>query len=338
MIRYLCLLPAVLLIGMALLAGCAPLPSAFNRQPEAAGAQVQPENIEANTLAAPVALAILGDSFYDEYQGTDQRGGSYAAVTFNLVEVLVRNRSFHLGAWGEWGEPRRTGYQFNWARSGATSTTLIEMGQHLGVAQQIAEGKVRIVFIGIGANDFNPYYGDSYPRIYSGDMGDEELAAKIATAIDNVTLAVDTVQQAGAQGVIMTLFTQWELDPTIVQLFPEAERRRRVADAIDAVNAGLQTMAAERNVTVVNQNEIGANVLPLLDAEGRLTIGGEGIDFLTHDDEPHHARLGDKQHLGTVMSGWSANYYFIDPLNQHLGFQIARLTDEEILREAGLRP
>jgi hypothetical protein len=310
-------------------AGCA----AWNSKPKLVQAQA--------ASAAPDprrGVAILGDSFYDEYRGTDQRGGEYAAVTFNLVELLARNRGFHLGAWGDWGEPRRVGYQYNWARSGATSTTMIEMGQHTGAAEQIAAGDVSFVFIGIGSNDFSPYYGDSYERIYNGTMSDEELAAKMDTAIANVTLAVDTVQQAGAQAVAMALFIQWESDLTLPQLYPDAERRRRVADAIDAVNAGLRTMAAERGVAVVDQNEIGRSLEPSMDAEGFFNIGGERIDMLHHSDEPHHSRLADREHVGTVMGGVAANFYFIDTLNQHFGLGIPRLTDEEILREAGLRP
>ena len=283
-------------------------------------------------------IGIVGDSFYDEYQGTDGRGGQYHDVTFNLVELLARNRPFYLGPWGDWGEPRRIGYAYNWARSGATIRTMIEMGQHTGVAEQIAAGEVTFVFIGIGANDFSPFYGDFYERIYSGAMSDGELEAKIAEAIADVTLAVDTVQQAGAQGVAMTLFTQWELDPTTQAMYPDAGRRERVAKAIDAVNAGLAAMARDRGVTVVDQIALGKSILPQLDAQGLLNVGGEQIDFLHHGDEPHHSRLADSEHLGTVVSGLTANYYFVDTLNQSFRQAVAPLSDEEILREAGLRP
>lgn len=317
-----------LLLSLLAMGGCAAMSSRANLE-QAAQAGTAPDPRR--------GIAILGDSFYDEYRGTDQRGGEYAAVTFNLVELLARNRGFHLGAWGEWGEPRREGYQYNWARSGATSTTLIEMGQHTGAAAQIAAGDVSFVFIGVGSNDFSPYNG-SYDRIYDGTMSDEELSAKVETAIANMTLAVDTVQQAGAQGVAMVLFMQWELDPTIAGSHPDAERRRRVADAIDAVNAGLLAMAAERGVAVVEQSAVGASLQSSIDAEGFFTIGGERISLLQHGDEPHHSRLADAEHLGTVMGGVTANYYFIDTLNREFGLDIPRLSDEEILREAGLRP
>lgn len=283
-------------------------------------------------------IGILGDSFYDEYRGTDGRGGEYKAVTFNLVELLVRLRGLNVGEWGAWGEPRRTGYAYNWARSGANSGTLISKGQHTGVAEQIAAGEVAYVFIGIGANDFNPYHGDTYSSIYAGTMSDDELADKIAGAVNNVRRAVDTVQEAGAQGVAITLFTQWDMDPTLPDKYPDAEGRERVAEAIDQVNAGLREMAAERSVAVVDQNAMGSDLLARLDGEGVLTVGGEQIDFLHNGDEPHHVRLADGQHLGTVMGGLTANYYLVDVLNNHFGLEIAPLSEDEILQQAGLQP
>jgi hypothetical protein len=215
---------------------------------------------------------------------------------------------------------------------------MIEMGQHIGAAEQVKAGGVSFVFIGVGSNDFSPYYGDNYQRIYSGAMSDAELEEKVRAAIANVTLAVDTVQQAGAEGVALALFIQWDYDRTLAELYPEAERRQRVTQAIDAVNAGLVAMAAERGVAVVNQSDIGRSMQPNFDAEGFYHIGGERIDFMHHGDEPHHSRLADREHVGTVMSGVAANYYFIDTLNREFGLDIPPLTDEEILREAGLRP
>jgi hypothetical protein len=323
-------------LTLTAVAPTAVLPTATAKMPEASAREAVAPNMAAPDLLH--GIGILGDSFYDEYQGTDARGGEYRAVTFNLVELLARNRSFHLGAWGDWGEPRRVGYQYNWARSGATSTTMIEMGQHSGLAEHIAAGNVTFVFIGIGSNDFSPYYGDFYERIYNGTMSDDELAQKVAGAIANVTLAVDTVRQAGAQGVAIALFMQWERDPTVPTLYPDAKRRQRVAQAIETVNEGPRVMAAERGVAVVNQIEYGTTMLlPNLDAEGYLNVGGERIDFLHHGDEPHHSRLADREHVGTVASGLTANYYLIETLNRSFGQAIPPLSEEEILREAGLR-
>jgi hypothetical protein len=283
-------------------------------------------------------IAVIGDSFYDEYRGSDDRGGDYASSTFNLVELLAMKRGLNFGRWGDWGEPRRTGFEYNWARSGDTSDDMIRHGQHMGAAQQVREGSVTFVYIGIGANDFSPYYGDSYRNIYSGTTTDAGLRLKVEKAIGNVTLAVDTVKIAGAKGIAVTLFTQWELDPVIQYEFPDASRRKRVADAIDAVNSGILAMAHSRKIAVVDQNSFGRNaILPFL-VRGFLIVGGEKIDFLHNGDEPHHSRLADNQHIGTVVSGIVANYYFVDAINSFYGTHIARLATDEILAAAQLHP
>lgn len=332
----LCLLVLVLLT----VAGCSTArkaPTTASAANSSSGATLQPSAVATTTPDPNLTVGIIGDSFYDEYRGTDSRGGEYAPVTFNLVELLARRRGFNFGPWGEWGEPRRAGYEYNWARSGANTGSMIAEGQHIGLAEQIAAGKVNYVFIGIGANDFSPNYGP-YKSIYDGEMSDEELAAKIKGAVKAVTTVVDTVQQAGAKGVAVALFMQWELDPTIASRYPDAQRRRRVADAIDAVNAGIKAMAAERGVALVDQTVIAQSMLQSFDSQGNYVIDGEKINFMNKGDEPHHSRLADGSHVGTVMSGITANYYFIDTFNREFGFNIPYLTDEEILQEAGLRP
>lgn len=109
-----------------------------------------------------------------------------------------------------------------------------------------------------------------------------------------------------------------------------------MADAIDTVNAGIRAMAQARGIAVVDQNKFGSDVvLPKL-KDGFLDVGGEKIDFLHNGDEPRHSRLADGQHLGTVMSGLIANYYFVNTLNSFYGEDVKPLTDAEILTSAGL--
>ena len=88
-------------------------------------------------------FGVIGDSLSDEYQHETY---SYAR---NWVELLASESHFDLGRHEtssgnplQWGEPRREGYEYNWARSGATSETLLMAGQHTGLAKQIEEGQV----------------------------------------------------------------------------------------------------------------------------------------------------------------------------------------------------
>jgi hypothetical protein len=274
----------------------------------------------------------------DEYRGADNRGGEYAAMTFNMVEQLVLLRGINAGEWGDWGEPRRTGYEYNWARSSAISHTMIAQGQHTGVAEQVARGDVTFVFIFIGANDFSPILGN-YQRIYDGQLSDERLQRKIQDAIDDVTLATDTVLDAGALGVAVFLFPHWNMDSRMEQQFSNDAGRQRVEDAIDEVNKGLKAMAAERNVLLIDPNDYVQELMSQLDENGMLNVGGEWIDFINPGNEPHHARLADKSgHAGTVISGLMANKYLLEPLNAAYGTNIPLLTEAEILSLAGIRP
>jgi hypothetical protein len=279
----------------------------------------------------------MSASTLDEYRGTDNRGGQYAEFTFNMAEQLVLLRGFNLGEWGDWEEPRRTGFAYNWARSGAKSNSLISQGQHTGVAEQVKAGEVTFVVIFIGANDFNPAVGHTYQQIYDGSMSDEQVQNKVNQAVADVTLATDTVIEAGALGVCVFLFPHWNLDPAIEQLFPDDAGRQRVEDAIDAINESIKAMAGERGILSVDPNVYVLELMSQLDENGMLNVGGELIDFYTPGNEPHHARLDDKSgHAGTVVSGLMANAYFIEPLNTAYGLNIPPLTEEEILSLAGI--
>ena len=97
-------------------------------------------------------LGAIGDSLTDEYD--DQSFGDYAR---NWLELLAEERDVDLGPTavedgqpgGTWGEPRRTGYQENWARSSADTDTAITQGQHTGCANGAARGVTHAaVFIG----------------------------------------------------------------------------------------------------------------------------------------------------------------------------------------------
>ncbi len=309
-------------------------------QPEATPEPPESGSGDDSPVAPPEILrgiGLIGASTLDEYRGTENRGGRFADVTFNMAEMLVLLRDFNLGEWGTWDEPRRTGYAYNWARSGATSRSMIEKGQHTGVAEQVARGDVTFVFILIGANDFNPYFGNSYAQIYEGGMSDRALQAKIDEAIADVTLAVDTVLQAGAMGVGVSLFPNWDFEPGVMSNFPDADRRQRVNGAIAQINAGISAMAAKRDLILVDPNALAQTILTEVDDDGYINFGGERIDFVNVGNDPHYARLGDQVgHAGTVLSGIMANYYFIEPLNAAYNTSIPPLTPEEILSAAGL--
>jgi hypothetical protein len=281
-------------------------------------------------------MGILGDSNSDEYCADDRRGGAYAATTLNWMEQLVLRRELNFGPWGRWGEPRRTGYAYNWARTGATAASLIDSGQHTGLAQQVAAGEVSHVFIWIGGNDFAKWNG-TYAEIYEGRLSDTALQAKVERIIANITTAVDTILKAGSATIVVATIPDKGLFPDIIAAFPDPAKRRRVTDAIYAVNAGLRAMAAARHIAIAEDQTLAARLLPQLNQNGILEVGGEPINVFAKGDEPHHGRLDDSVgHVGTVLSGLIANVFFIEPLNDHYGLRLEPLTEQEILENAGL--
>lgn len=279
-------------------------------------------------------IAIMGDSDSDEYRADDNRGGKYASTTFNWVEQLALNRGLNFGCWGTWPEPRRTGFAFNWARSGATAASLLSGGQHTGVASQVAVGKVTLVFLHVGSNDF---LRGRYEEIYYGNLSDRDVRRKVADFVANITTAVDTVLDAGPVAVVIVDIQNPGASPLVVRKYPQATGRQRVALAIDAVNAGLKAMADKRGAVLVSSADITEAALARIDKDGKLQIGGRAIDILNAGNAPTHLQLADKGgHAGTIASGLLANAWFIEPVNTAIGTSIVPFGDVEILRTAGV--
>jgi hypothetical protein len=281
-------------------------------------------------------IGIMGDSLSDEYRADDARGGIYGPTTLNWVEQLSISRRLNFGPWGTWGEPRRTGYEYNWARSAARAGTMIATGQHTGLARQVAEGKVSIVVLWIGNNDFHPTNG-TYEEIYNGTLNDQQLQEKLDQVLDDITTAMDTVLDAGPVQMIVMDIGDKSLDPATRKLYPDDAKLQRVTDAIKEVNAGIKALALDRGVVFVDTNRVGLSVLTRIDLNGYLHVGDQKINFLTRGDDPHHMQLDDfSGHPGTVASGLVANMVFIEPLADNFGIIIPPLTDEEILVNAGI--
>ncbi len=281
-------------------------------------------------------IAVMGDSDSDEYRADDNRGGEYAATTFNWVEQLALRRGLNFGCWGTWPEPRRTGFEFNWARSGATAESLLSGGQHTGVASQVAAGKVTLVFLHVGSNDF---LRGHYEEIYDGRLSERALDSKVVNFIANITTAIDTVLDAGPVSVVLTDVQDPSASPFVARKYPDAAGRQRVADAIAVVNTGLASMAAQRGAILVESNKIAEAGMSRISKTGKLSIGGKLVDVVNRGNSPLHFQLDDNAgHAGTIASGLLANVWFIEPVNAALGTSMEPFSDLEILKTAGVAP
>lgn len=279
-------------------------------------------------------IGILGDSTVDEYRGTDNRGGEYADGTYNWLELLVRLRSFDAGQWGDWPEPRRTGYEYNWARSAATARSLLEDGQHTGLAEQVSEGLIDVVVVSVGVNDF-AIFNDEYEAVYSGAITGDALDQKVTDLIADYTTAVDTIIAARDIPVIVSTIPDQSLTPSVMsdQRFSDPDRRQIVSDAIRRVNEGIVAMANERDLPYLDFDAMYLSLLPLI--QKGFTIEGSTINMFAKGDDPHNGVLSDGIHPGTVVEGIVANTY-LELINKALNLDIPSLTDTEIARAARL--
>ncbi len=276
------------------------------------------------------ALAVIGDSMSDEYRADDNRGGNYAATTLNWVELLQRYRGVAMGSWGTRAEPRRTGYEFNWARSGAAHSSL--QAQANGLAPVLRAGRVEYVVQLMGANDFNIANG-SYEACYNGASSCGQ--GKINAIVAQSTASLDTVLAAGARVVVVVTIPDLGGTPRIIARFPDATRRQRVTAAVNACNAGIRVAAASRGVLVMDISSVSGAILARAGADGVVRIAGEVIDMARGNNEPHALILSDNHHLGTVANAFIANQ-LLEQLNQR-GFAVQPFTDAEVVTYAGIK-
>ena len=293
-----------------------------------------------SAVAAPVHLGIMGDSNSDEYRGDDNnRGGIYASTTLNWVEQLQRYRGVDLGSWGRWGGTRSSGYEYNWAMSGATAEDVVNTGQATGLAQQVAAGRINTVVLYVGANDF-AIWNNTYAKIYNGVLAGQALLDHINKIVSSMATAIDTVRTTEAVNMIVTNLQDRGQSPGFISRFPDPAKRQAVSKAIAAVNAGIDiVVGARRHVALVdlyNYVDAPKNKSRINFARGTLTVGREEISFTTPDDEPHHVMLSDDEHSGAVVQCLVANYIFVEPLNSKFGQRIKPFTDQECLTNAGI--
>src|SRR3954469_25975604 len=117
---------------------------------------------------SPGGVGVLGDSYSDEYQFYPPD----RSTARNWVEILAATRGLNFGEYSpsSRGEPRNQGFAYNWARSDATTDSLLAAGQHTGLAAQVSSGEVSLVFVFIGGNDFINAMKSSDPAGALADM------------------------------------------------------------------------------------------------------------------------------------------------------------------------
>lgn len=302
--------------------------------------------LTAPARAQVARLGALGDSLTDEYAEE-----SYAYAK-NWTMQIVEFRGVNMGPTaagagqpgGVWGEPRRTGFENNWARYGADSATLLSDGQHTGLAAQAAgsggggSGGVTHAVLAIGTNDFSP--GTSaYFNIYWGFWSPSQIDSYVNARVANVEAAVQTLDAAGIR-LVLCNYVDFGIAPVTRQIYTNATRRERVSVVIANVNSRFGAIARQHRAVLVNLNAMGTTIFGTNAAlKTFLTIGGVNIQLL-NKDTPAHANplagfVDDGAHPHTTVQGAFANV-ILAALNTgwHAGYPL--FTDQEIVEHAGL--
>ena len=283
-------------------------------------------------------LGALGDSLTDEY--LEQPYGSYADC---WTELLVLHREIDMGPTaaeagqpgGTWGEPRRTGYEHNWARYGATTNSMLNSGQHTGLANAVLTQGVTHAAMFIGGNDFSPWLG-CYDEIYSGEWNQHDIDAWIAGRIGNITTALNTTVPTGVQMVVVNI-PDFSIMPLVWSSFPDPVRRDAVAAAVEQANAHVRDLAAEYDLALVDMYALTKAMFgPNQNQREHLLVGNVNIELLVASgSNPLAAWVADGVHPRTVVQGIAANA-ILTALNLAYDANVTLFTEEEILTNGNL--
>lgn len=281
-------------------------------------------------------IGVIGDSQSDEYRSDDNRGSNYSNATFNWVEILAQERGVDFGPWSYYEEPRRQGYEYNFARSGATAQSMIDQNQHVSLATYVKNENVNVVIIFIGANDYAPFiYDNQYDQLYREEVSPEDLFDKQNKIVANIETAVETVKRSGTPQIVIVTIPDWGNLTTVKLAFPIPMHRFRVTEAIKTTNDKIMQMATKYDgVTIIDIQEY-YRTLRTSENEYQVTVGGVSLDQYLPQNNPQSALLKDGIHSGTILNGLLANF-ILKTVNDKLTTPIPLLTDKEILRSAGI--
>lgn len=286
-----------------------------------------------NTPVALGPVGTLGDSYTDEYQfyRPDR------SVARNWVEILHATRGVSFGPFSlrSRGEPRDQGFAYNWARSDATSVDMVQ-NQLPGLAQQVAEGKIRYASIFVGGNDFL--------RLLSAVQGGQiapsdalpELVKTEALAEANFATAVNTLLAANPN-VRVVVFTLPDVTILpIVQLAATTPQAKALlaatTQAIQKYNASIAAVAATSDrIALVDLASVTAQSAS--SPTGTVSFGGQTINLVTPGDDYHHFFLADGIHVGTVAQGIIANLFAL-AVDTKFGGRLSPPTPQQIIHFA----
>jgi hypothetical protein len=237
----------------------------------------------------------------------------------------------------DWGEPRRTGYEDNWARYGATTDEAIAQGQHTGVADGIVHRGVSHVVLFIGQNDLHPLE-PAFQQIYLGLWSGAQIETWVDGRIANLKTILDALP-AGDARVVLVASGDFTAFYAFRQLFTLEAGRTRVSNAIGQLDEAMRQLAVERRLVYVDLYGFAHAVYGVHTApESSLAVGDTPLNLEAEDnttgDFPLAAFVDDGAHPNTIPQGILANL-MIEALNVY-GAGLVPLTEEELLALRGV--
>ncbi|GEM_PF-896108 len=293
-------------------------------------------------MAAPVLgqtgivrFGTLGDSLTDEY--FEQDYGGYARC---WAQLLVEERSVPMGPTAVaagvtyWGEPRRSGYEDNWARYSGTTETTIVSGAHFGLRNSVGIRGTSHAVLFIGGNDFSPWAGP-YNALYMGDWFAADIQAYIESRLVNYRAMLDVLQQTGVK-IVLANVLDFSFMPFVSGGHSVGFARDRVNNVITQFNTSLRELADERDLVYVDIHALtkdlfGTNTNP----RSTILVGNTSINLLGAGVGANNAFVVDAAHPHTVIQGIWANL-FITALSDCCDAAVLPFSESEIVSNAGL--
>jgi phospholipase/lecithinase/hemolysin len=272
----------------------------------------------------PGAIGVIGDSYSDEYQFYPPD----RSTARNWVEILAETRGLNFGGFSQAGrgEPRNQGFEYNWARSDATTDDMIATGQHTGLAAQVSRGEVTLVMVYIGGNDFINAMKAPDP------LG--ALADVLPRALANHRAAVETLLAASPEvKIVLATLSDIRNLPEFGGQIRAGQIPSAVADAFTAAikeyNAQIKAIAAAHRRIAVMDLDMTTRFANLV-CRDRVVVDGLRMDRANPGNTLDHFFLADWRHPGTVGQGLLAKL-FVDTINARFGAGVAPLGEHEIL-------
>lgn len=268
-------------------------------------------------------IGVLGDSYSDEYQfySPDRM------TSRNWVEILAATRGLNFGEFStvSRGQPRDQGYEFNWAQSDATTDDLLAAGQHTGLAAQVAAGKVSVVVIFVGGNDFIHALASANPSTALDDT--------LPRALANYRVALETILNASPQVKVVAVTVP---DIRDLPMIRGAVREQRLAvplldrysAALRAYNTQIRSLALIQPRVAVADFDMAAKIANRFSLDHAL-IGGRRLDRIQSGNDLNHLFLADQRHFGTMGQGLMAQMV-VNAIDTKFAATIAPLNDRDI--------